>query len=62
MPTYEYECTKCKDSFEVKQPMSQSPLRDCTKCNNKDVLTKIISASGFSLKGTGWYVTDFKDN
>jgi len=60
MPTYEYLCSECHQALEVKQKISDAPLTECPHCHKK-ALSKIISASGFQLKGTGWYVTDFKD-
>lgn len=60
MPIYEYQCQACGHEFETIQKMSESPLTDCPECN-KPELKKLISAAGFQLKGTGWYVTDFKD-
>jgi predicted nucleic acid-binding Zn ribbon protein len=41
--------------------MSDAPLADCPKCG-KATLSKKVSAAGFQLKGSGWYVTDFRDN
>jgi predicted nucleic acid-binding Zn ribbon protein len=40
--------------------MSDAPLLECPECH-KPKLTKLISAAGFQLKGTGWYATDFKN-
>ena len=40
--------------------MSAEPLVDCPSCS-KATLTKLVSAAGFQLKGSGWYVTDFRD-
>ena len=57
MPIYEYECAKCGRTFEVIQKMSDKPLRKHEGCGG--ALTKLISASGFQFKGTGWYVTDY---
>src|SRR5688500_4288017 len=57
MPIYEYECAKCGSRIEVLQKMSDKPLKKHADCGG--VLTKLISASGFRLKGTGWYVTDY---
>ncbi|ALG66815.1 FmdB family zinc ribbon protein [Beggiatoa leptomitoformis] len=59
MPIYEYRCDSCSHELEVLQKMSESPLEVCPACHQK-TLVKLISASGFQLKGTGWYVTDFK--
>ena len=40
--------------------MSDAPLIECPECH-KPRLTKLVSAAGFQLKGTGWYATDFKN-
>ena len=60
MPIYEYQCNACGHSMEAFQSMSEAPLTDCPACH-KPLLQKLISAAGFQLKGTGWYVTDFRD-
>ena len=60
MPIYEYQCEACGHRLEAMQKMSEDPLRDCPACG-KPALQKLISAAGFQLKGSGWYVTDFKD-
>src|SRR5262245_39272436 len=57
MPIYEYECNKCGETFEVIQKMSDKPLKKHQGCGG--AVTKLISASGFQFKGTGWYVTDY---
>jgi putative FmdB family regulatory protein len=59
MPTYSYECKSCEDSFEVKQGMSDDKLKVCSKCG-QEALQRVLGTPGFSLKGTGWYATDFK--
>jgi putative FmdB family regulatory protein len=59
MPIYEYRCSGCGHETEVLQKMSDAPLTDCPSCG-KSALTKLISAAGFQLKGSGWYVTDFR--
>jgi putative FmdB family regulatory protein len=61
MPIYEYKCTECEHRLEKLQKMSDDPLKDCPECG-KSALTKLVSASSFKLKGTGWYETDFKNN
>ncbi|OPY04907.1 MAG: Zinc ribbon domain protein [Syntrophorhabdus sp. PtaB.Bin184] len=58
MPIYEYQCTECGKTFEVFQKISDEPLTECKVCKGK--LTKLISNCAFHLKGTGWYVTDYK--
>ncbi|HUF20870.1 MAG TPA: zinc ribbon domain-containing protein [Burkholderiales bacterium] len=59
MPIYEYRCAACGHEQEVLQKMSDAPLSDCPACG-KPAMSKLISAAGFQLKGTGWYATDFK--
>ncbi len=60
MPIYEYRCDKCGHQLETIQKFSDPPLRECPACG-EHALAKLISASTFQLKGTGWYVTDFRD-
>ena len=59
MPIYEYKCASCGHKKDVLQKMSDAPLTECPACG-KPTLTKLISAAGFQLKGSGWYATDFK--
>ena len=60
MPIYEYRCGECGAQTEILQRISDAPLTVCPECG-KPALTKLVSAAGFQLKGTGWYATDFKD-
>ena len=60
MPIYEYECQQCGKVFETIQKFSDPRLTECL-CDEKAPVTKLISAAAFHLKGTGWYVTDFRD-
>ena len=59
MPFYEYRCDACGHELEVMQKMSEAPLTDCPVCT-ESTLVKLVSVSGFQLKGSGWYETDFK--
>jgi putative FmdB family regulatory protein len=59
MPIYEYRCTQCEHKLETLQRLSEAPLVTCPECG-KDALQKLVSAAGFQLKGSGWYVTDFR--
>ena len=59
MPIYEYRCASCGFQREYLQKMSDAPLTDCPECG-KATLGKMVTAAGFHLKGSGWYVTDFK--
>lgn len=60
MPIYEYLCQTCGHHLEALQKFSDAPLRRCPNCG-RDALSKKISSAGFQLKGSGWYVTDFKN-
>lgn len=60
MPIYEYQCKACGHTFDTIQSFSEEPLTDCPVCK-ESALKKLISASAFHLKGSGWYVTDFKN-
>jgi putative FmdB family regulatory protein len=57
MPIYEYACSKCGKTIEVIQKFSDPVLKKHQGCGGS--LTKLISASGFQFKGSGWYVTDY---
>jgi putative FmdB family regulatory protein len=59
MPIYEYKCAACQHELESLQKFSDAPLVTCPACG-EDALTKLVSAAGFQLKGSGWYQTDFK--
>ncbi len=58
MPIYEYQCRKCGRQFEAFQGISEPDLKTCKFCRGK--VQKMMSLSSFSLKGTGWYATDYK--
>jgi putative FmdB family regulatory protein len=60
MPIYEYRCSSCGSEHEVLQKFSDPPLAVCPSCQ-KSTLSKLVSAAGFQLKGSGWYATDFKN-
>jgi putative FmdB family regulatory protein len=60
MPIYEYRCAECGFQKEALQKLSDAPLKDCPQCG-KPSLAKMVTAAGFQLKGSGWYVTDFKN-
>ena len=59
MPIYEYRCSSCGHQQEFLQKVSDTPLTDCTACG-KPTFSKMLTAAGFQLKGSGWYATDFK--
>ncbi|HDR8860617.1 TPA: zinc ribbon domain-containing protein, partial [Burkholderia territorii] len=59
MPIYAYRCEACGFAKDVLQKMSDAPLSQCPECG-KDTFRKQVTAAGFQLKGSGWYVTDFR--
>jgi putative FmdB family regulatory protein len=60
MPIYEYRCEACGHQEEFLQKVSEPPLTECPACHKK-TFSKMLSAAGFQLKGSGWYATDFKN-
>ena len=67
MPTYEYECAKCKKTFELVQSMKDDALKTCPKtlCRMKTwgkgpVKRKIGAGAGLIFKGSGFYITDYR--
>jgi putative FmdB family regulatory protein len=61
MPIYEYRCSACGFDKEYLQKLSDAPITVCERCA-QPTMTKLMSAAGFQLKGSGWYATDFKNN
>lgn len=63
MPIYEYECDKCDAVFEAMQAISAKPLKTCNGlgCDDKGngKVRRLVSASGFILKGSGWYTSEY---
>ena len=61
MPTYDYECLECHERYEVFQRITEEPLKNCINCNGK--VKRLISAGGgLIFKGSGFYITDYKNN
>jgi putative FmdB family regulatory protein len=54
MPTYEYVCKSCGNTWEASQRISESPLTECPKCHEQTA-QRLISGGNFILKGGGWY-------
>jgi putative FmdB family regulatory protein len=61
MPTYEYVCPKCHHAFEKIQSMNDAPLKKCPKCKRGGVKRLIGGGAGLIFKGTGFYITDYKN-
>lgn len=61
MPTYDYKCESCQHTFEVFQSIKDEPLKKCPNCG-KDKLKKLITGgAGLIFKGSGFYLTDYKN-
>jgi putative FmdB family regulatory protein len=61
MPTYEYACTKCGHQFEHFQSMLDAPLKKCPKCAKTGLKRLVGAGAGLIFKGTGFYITDYKN-
>jgi putative FmdB family regulatory protein len=61
MPIYEYRCSSCGFQKEYLRKVSDPVMSVCPECN-KNTFSKMLSAAGFQLKGSGWYATDFKNS
>ena len=59
MPIYAYRCEACGHAKDVLQKISDPLLTTCPACG-AEAFTKQVTAAGFQLKGSGWYVTDFR--
>jgi len=59
MPIYAYRCGDCGFEKDVLQKFSDAPLSECPQCH-KPAFARMVTAPNFQLKGTGWYVTDFR--
>lgn len=57
MPLYEYQCTACDQQFELRQKFSDEPAKECPTCGGP--VQKLISQTGFALKGGGWYAEGY---
>ena len=58
MPIYEYQCQKCHKKHEFWQKITEGPIKKCPAC--KGPLERLISGTGFVLKGSGWYKSDYE--
>lgn len=59
MPIYAYRCAACGHAKDVLQKLSDPLLTTCPACGAQ-AFSKQVTAAGFQLKGSGWYVTDFR--
>ena len=61
MPTYEYRCEACGKQFEKFQSITSDPIRKCPKCGKNKVRRLISSGAAVIFKGSGFYITDYRD-
>jgi len=61
MPTYEYACQKCGHQFEQFQSMRDEPLKKCPQCKKAALKRLVGGGAGLIFKGTGFYITDYKN-
>jgi putative FmdB family regulatory protein len=62
MPTYEYECSACGHRFEKFQSMTAPAVKKCPECGKNKVQKLISSGAGLIFKGSGFYITDYRDS
>ncbi len=62
MPTYEYLCNACGHRFEKFQSITSEPVRICPKCSKNDVTRLMSGGTGLIFKGSGFYITDYKNS
>jgi putative FmdB family regulatory protein len=60
MPIYEYRCTSCGFQKEYLKKIADPVMTVCPECD-KETFSKMLTAAGFHLKGSGWYATDFRN-
>jgi putative FmdB family regulatory protein len=61
MPTYEYKCDACGYEFERFQPITSQPIKRCPQCGKAKVRRLISTGAGLIFKGSGFYITDYRD-
>ena len=61
MPTYVYECSSCKQRFEVEQRITEDPLNKC-QCGSKGTVKRLIQPVGVMFKGAGFHINDYSAN
>lgn len=61
MPTYEYKCEACGHAFERFQPITAQPIKKCPECGKNQVRRLIGTGAGLIFKGSGFYITDYRD-
>lgn len=61
MPTYDYKCDACGYAFERFHSMSAPPVKRCPECGKAKVRRLLGTGAGLIFKGSGFYITDYRD-
>ena len=61
MPTYDYICNDCGKMYEYFQSMSDAPIKECPECKKNSLRRVISGGTGLIFKGSGYYLTDYKN-
>ena len=61
MPTYEYKCSACGHAFEQFQSITSEPTKRCPQCGKSKVKRLLGTGAGIIFKGSGFYITDYRD-
>jgi putative FmdB family regulatory protein len=61
MPTYDYKCEACGKTFEKFQSITAPPIKQCPACKKQRVKRLIGTGAGLIFKGSGFYITDYRD-
>ena len=61
MPTYDYICNDCEKMYEYFQSMSDAPIKECPECKMNSLRRVISGGTGLIFKGSGYYLTDYKN-
>jgi putative FmdB family regulatory protein len=62
MPTYEYKCSACEHTFERFQSITAEPVKRCPECGKAKVKRLLGTGAGLIFKGSGFYITDYRDS
>ena len=62
MPTYEYKCTACGHAFEQFQSITAAPTKRCPQCGKAKAKRLLGTGAGLIFKGSGFYITDYRDS
>jgi putative FmdB family regulatory protein len=61
MPTYDYQCEACGHRFEKFQSIKAPPIRRCPSCGKNQVKRLLSTGAGIIFRGSGFYITDYRD-